>query len=260
MSDKQRPAITDDLESQVFEIRETERSHQRYSYELEFFHSIKNGDVLLVKKLLPEHALQNMGIMSKSPLRQLMYGFVAGITLITRFAIEGGLSEEEAYVLSDIYIQKADRCTLASDLHSLYRIMAIDFATQVQSSKERLISSASLQKTINYIFSHLHYKISLNELAAYTGFSENYLCHLFHQQTGDTITCFIHKKRIAEAESLLRYSEYSITEISQYLGFSSQSHFTSIFHRYAGMTPTAFRKIHFRRNWGNTTSEETPIP
>lgn len=243
--------IENSLENEVFENRELVKPHKRYSVELQFMNLIKDGKYEALKEMLESPSSNDVGRMSRNPLRQQMYEFIAGITLVTRFAIEGGLSEEEAYHLSDIYIQKADSCTAAEDIWKLYSYMILDFTKRVSAAKHNSAASKVIEDISNYIFNHLHYKITLKELAAHACFAETYLSALFKKETGDSITDFIHKKRVDEAKSLLRYSEYTLSEISQYLGFSSQSHFCHIFRRHAGITPTQFRKTYFRRNWND---------
>lgn len=50
------------------------------------------------------------GYLSDDPLKNAKYRFVTTITLATRFAIEGGMDEEDAYNASDLYIQDLDNC------------------------------------------------------------------------------------------------------------------------------------------------------
>ena len=76
-----------------------------------------------------------------------------------------------------------------------------------------------------------------------------YLSALFHKETGQTLTVFIHKVLIEKAQNLLAYSDYSLGEISTYLNFSSQSYFISIFKRYTGITPGQYRKMHRQISW-----------
>ena len=45
-----------------------------------------------------------------------------------------------------------------------------------------------------------------------------------------------------EAKRLLRYTDKSLLAIGEYLGFSSQSHFTKAFRKYTTMTPGEYRK------------------
>jgi AraC-like DNA-binding protein len=239
------------LGTEIFINREQEKTHGKYIDELRFNNLIKNGEVAQLKKALTLHSSETIGRMSKNPVRQQMYLFVATTTMTTRFAIEGGLGEEDAYYLSDIYIQKADACLTSDQIWKLSDIMILDFTQRVHLAKQSPAVSSTIESIIDYIFNHLHAKITLDELADYAGFTNTYLSYLFKKETDVTITEFIHKKRVTEAQSLLRYSEYSLSEISQYLCFCSQSHFTSIFKRYTDMTPSEFRKTYFRKNWGN---------
>lgn len=52
---------------------------------------------------------------------------------------------------------------------------------------------------------------------------------------------YIQKYRVERAANLLKYSEASLTEISDYVCFHSQSHFGSAFKRYMNMTPKQYR-------------------
>lgn len=53
---------------------------------------------------------------------------------------------------------------------------------------------------------------------------------------------YIRKLRIEKAEQLIRTTRYSLTEIAYLTGFSDQSHFTRIFKKHTGKSPSAYRK------------------
>ncbi|WP_331491052.1 helix-turn-helix domain-containing protein [Schaedlerella arabinosiphila] len=53
---------------------------------------------------------------------------------------------------------------------------------------------------------------------------------------------FIMRRKLEEGKSLLAYSEKSISEISEYLCFSSQSYFQNVFKKKYHMTPYEYRK------------------
>ncbi len=55
---------------------------------------------------------------------------------------------------------------------------------------------------------------------------------------------FVLKEKIEEAKRLLRYTDKSLNAIAAYLGFSSQSHFANTFRKYAGKSPSEFRKLY----------------
>ncbi|MBB2144484.1 helix-turn-helix domain-containing protein [Pedobacter sp. LMG 31464] len=54
---------------------------------------------------------------------------------------------------------------------------------------------------------------------------------------------YIRKMRIDKAIALLEATTYSLTEIAYLTGFSDQSHFTRIFKKQTGESPSAYRKI-----------------
>mgnify|MGYP004642885721 FL=1 len=93
-----------------------------------------------------------------------------------------------------------------------------------------------------YIYQHLHDEICLKDLSAYLGVTPEHLSRTFHHAEGITLKQYITEERIHRARNLLRYSDYSITEIASYLAFSSPSHFTEIFKSATGKTPTEYRR------------------
>lgn len=65
------------------------------------------------------------------------YASIANTTLVTRYAIEGGLNEETAFSLSDVYIRKMEQCTDVDALMKLNEQMAIEFTLRVAEAKRR---------------------------------------------------------------------------------------------------------------------------
>ena len=74
------------------------------------------------------------------------------------------------------------------------------------------------------------------------------LSRIFKKETGESIQKYSMHMRIERAENLLKYSEASLTEISEYLCFSSQSHFGKVFKVYKNMTPKQYRDYYKVRN------------
>ncbi len=65
---------------------------------------------------------------------------------------------------------------------------------------------------------------------------------LFKKETGQTLNDFIHQVKTEKAKALLADRSKSILQISDYLGYSSPSHFSRVFHAYCGVTPAGYRK------------------
>lgn len=230
--------------SAMFEQREQLDTPIPYRMEARIFSCIRNGEPEELKTLFNEMIFGEnvVGCLSKDPLRQSQYLFVAGVTLATRSAIEGGLSEIEAYNLSDVYVQKADVCKRPDDVMALFLSAIYDFAKKVQQARiRRRPYSYPVALCIEYILNHLHYQITLNDLAKRCNLTTQYLSSLFKKETGTTLTKYILKEKLETAKQMLTYSELSLAEISQCLAFCSHSNFTEHFRRSYGLTPKQYR-------------------
>ena len=104
------------------------------------------------------------------------------------------------------------------------------------------IYSKQIVRALDYISEHLHTRIMINEAAKHLQISSAYLSRLFKSETGMAFSDYVNRKKIEEASSLLRFSEYTDLEISTLLCFSSQSYFIKIFKKYVGMTPREYKK------------------
>lgn len=69
----------------------------------------------------------------------------------------------------------------------------------------------------------------------------NYLNHALKTATGKTTTQLITERIMQEARALLLHSDWTITQISNSLGYEEATHFTKAFRKFTGKTPTAFR-------------------
>ena len=85
-------------------------------------------------------------------------------------------------------------------------------------------------------------KLTLNSLAERFFLNRYYLCHSFRKVTGMGVTEFINRKRLSEAEMLLKYSDLSITRICEKTGFECHGHFIGMFRKIYGCTPRDYRK------------------
>jgi AraC family transcriptional regulator len=105
---------------------------------------------------------------------------------------------------------------------------------------ERL-TDPRLRRVVDYIHSSLGNEISLGELAELAGLSPNYFLSAFRRATGKTPHRYLTERRVAKACELLHNPHRTIVEISLAVGFSSQSHLTTVFRRFLKTTPAAYR-------------------
>lgn len=111
----------------------------------------------------------------------------------------------------------------------------VDTEPTVNASKECF-------KLKKYLDSNYAAKITIDDLAKLTNLNKYYLIHSFNKYFGSSPINYLCKIRIRVAKELLTNSDYSIAQISQSAGFSSQSYFTQCFIKDCSMSPSAYRR------------------
>ena len=237
----------------LFENHENNVHHNPYDQEMREFGSIENGDLIQLEKSLQEDYDGTIGTLAKDPLRNLKNLGIVLVTLASRAAIRGGLSPEISFSLSDSYIQQIEECKDLALVAPLAHKAEFQYAEMVHEIKEKQKGILKKQKNTrinkckDFIFSHLHDRITLEDLAAEADCNPNYLSQLFKECEGISISGYILQEKINRAKNLLIYSDYSYIEIATYLGFSSQSHLGTQFKKHTGYTLRQYREIYGRK-------------
>lgn len=247
-SAKHSEAITlseKDIHAYRFSKAENERRHLNYEFEREHFSKIREGDVSYLEKFEYNRMSlkQQVGALTRDERKQMEYMGVANLTLLCRAAIAGGMDPAEAYELSESYLQKLDTCS--QNEHSISRLLREaqkTYVTRIHEIKQHK-SNNYVEQCKSILSRNVYQPISVEEIAKEIGVDRSYLSRLFTKETGMTITRFGIKMKIEAAKSMLRYSNYSIAMIAEYLHFSSQSHMGKEFKKELGMTPAEYRKI-----------------
>ena len=228
------------------QLRDDEQQffHRETNEETAFYRAVCTGDIEAVLRNCEQQrflATDGVGILSKDPLVNIKYHFVITAALVTRSCANAGMEMEQAFRLSDFYIRKLDTIQTTHGVATLHRRMVMDFATKMKMLRSGTETSKPISTCINYIYTHITERITIESLAEHTGLSASYLSRLFKQEVGIPVSEYIRKKKLGRAEELLKYSNYSLDEISDFLSFASTSHFIQAFKLYTGMTPKKFR-------------------
>ncbi|MCD8356453.1 MAG: AraC family transcriptional regulator [Clostridia bacterium] len=102
-----------------------------------------------------------------------------------------------------------------------------------------------IQNITQYLDEHYMEAISLQDLASIFHMSHYYFSHIFKIETGISPMRYVMYRRIGEAQNMLMNTEMTIGTIGETLGFGDNCHFSSMFKKYVGITPTQYRK-HFQ--------------
>ena len=218
--------------------------HNTLSLEQTLMSMIRKGDTAALSEWAKNAPAIRGGVIAFDQLRQMKNLFIVSVTLASRAAIRGGMDADDALMLSDRYIQRCELMNTAEEITNLQFHMISDYTARVErlhigSDPSQLVTAVS-----NYIQHHLSEPITTEQIAASLYISRTHLSAHFHKETGITLSDYILKEKTEEAKRLLRYTDKSLAAISAYLGFSSQSHFSRTFRKYAGITPGEYRAKH----------------
>jgi AraC family transcriptional regulator len=95
--------------------------------------------------------------------------------------------------------------------------------------------------------------LGLQQLAQLAGVHPSHLARLFRRHYGCTVGEYQRRLRLDRATRELAASDKSLSEIALAAGFYDQSHFSHSFKRHVGMTPAAYRKLHYSGDSPPTT-------
>lgn len=94
----------------------------------------------------------------------------------------------------------------------------------------------------NYIQNNLARRLRLSDISQAMCISTNYLNTMFKSITGKTIMQYTDDLKLDMAKYLLLHTNMNINSISMELGYYDQYHFSNIFKKTVGVSPTHFRK------------------
>ena len=228
--------------NRIHEAKEDQIFHNTYAFERQYLECVKNGETMRIKRLLDSAGKRLItGKIADTRLRNEKNLMIACVTLTTRAAIAGGMDIEQAYQLSDVYINEGEKMQSVEALSTLQRTMIFDFSERVAKSRLPNGLSKEISDCVQFISRHTNELIRVDDVAAFAGKSRSYISQKFKKELGFDISSFIMRCKLEEAKSLLTFSDMTLSEISNYLCFSSQAYFQNVFKKKYGLTPMQYR-------------------
>lgn len=99
-----------------------------------------------------------------------------------------------------------------------------------------------MKKAVDIIRQRYAEKLSLKTIADEVGISPSYLSRKFKEETGINYLDFLNQYRIQQGIDLLTEGGYKVYEVSAMTGFNDYKHFSEVFKKYIGVSPTDFIK------------------
>lgn len=103
--------------------------------------------------------------------------------------------------------------------------------------------SATVNRAREYISKNYAEPLTVGSVAEIVGKTANYLSHTFKVECGCSLSEYIHMVRIRKAKELLFNTNMMVYEVAERVGYSNYIHFSQVFKKYEGISPSQLRKI-----------------
>jgi len=162
------------------------------------------------------------------------------IVIISRAAIEKGISADGLLGPRYSYLTDINTAENFDDLFWKVTTVLENFNRTVSEEISRK-AWAHMTKMKDYVQKHFTEKVSAADVAGVAGLSVSRALHLFHAESGMSLSSFIARSRIDFAKYLLANTERTIADIASHCGFFDQSHFSKTFATLEGVPPLRYR-------------------
>lgn len=102
----------------------------------------------------------------------------------------------------------------------------------------------NLQIVAAYLSDHYAFDIPLERLTQIACMGTTKLKSCFKKYYDCTITEYVQQRRMSQAEYLLAYTELTVGQVAQTVGYSTSSRFAELFRKSTGLLPLEYRKTH----------------
>ena len=225
----------------IIEADMMQEVYHSFNDEQEFIQAIEQGDKNKVFEFLERGFVQTFRRTSKDSVIHYRNVCITGITLASRAAIRGGVPASMAYEFADTLTRQVYKIVSISELYTLICGVFNRYTQMVIDEKMNDVSNSLVEQCRQYVLSHYKNKITVCEIADYLGRNPNYVSTVFKEKTGVTLKSYINHEKIEAAKDMLKYSDYNVLTISDFLSFNSQAYFGKIFKEITGTTPKRYR-------------------
>ncbi len=131
--------------------------------------------------------------------------------------------------LSSLHYSR-EKCQIMLN-YLLYELLD-EITAQIQYPNEHVLN------ILNYVEDHIHEKLSLQEIACQINMSKEYVSYLFKKEMHQTLTDYIHERKLLIARDLILLGEMSLADVAAYMGFENYNYFCRLFKRRFEITPS----------------------
>ena len=237
-------------DSQVFPVPDDTSHHnllldmqimeKRYASENELMQIVSRGQIHRAERLSNAFVPSVLEARSTDPVRNMKNYCIIGNTLMRKAAEHGGVHPVYLDATSSDFANRIEQISTLSLGREIFSDMVQAYCRLVRKHTAQHYSPL-VERAVLLIEADLSQNLSLSALADALRISAGYLSTIFKQETGETVTEFVNRKRMDHAARLLRSSALQVQTVAQYCGISDVNYFSKLFKRHHGLSPREYR-------------------
>ncbi|MDT3662232.1 MAG: AraC family transcriptional regulator [Anaerobiospirillum sp.] len=221
--------------------------HNPYRIEQAIKEAVRLGDEQLLQHAFAIPVTGREGRLALDELRSLKNHANLVNVICSRAAIEGGVSYEDAFRLSDQLFLMVESLNSNDKVFEVRYAIAHAFTMLVQhhlKEHNKTEVNIKVKQAMLYIRQHIYDKITVASVAQAVNCHRNYLQRLFKRDTTFSVVSYIRSEKLKVVKELLAHSDESVSNIAALLNFSSPSHLCTVFKEQVHLTPEQYRRRH----------------
>lgn len=154
------------------------------------------------------------------------------------------MGAENTNINSYLYLQAMELCGIYA--RSRRREMSTEWRLEERKERPESVIKTGVHQKVHdiaiFLQNNAKENVSLDDIASRFFMSKSYLTRIFRSVTGFSVVEYLKFIRIHRAQTLLKNSEMSITEIAAACGFGNITYFEKVFKATTGVSPLQYRK------------------
>ena len=217
---------------------------QRYELENAMLGAVAKGDLhnaeILFSRFVSSVTPQNR---AENPIRNRKNYTIILNTLFRKAAEKGKVHPIHIDELSSDIAYKIEKCTSMEELNLLRLEMVRKYCMLVREHTIEQQHSLLVKQAITLINYDYTADLNLKTIANKLNVNASYLSTLFKQETKETLTEYVTRKRMEYATLLLNNSDLPISEVAIFCGIEDIQYFSKTFKKVVGHTPSEYKKL-----------------
>lgn len=130
--------------------------------------------------------------------------------------------------------------TTVKESHGYYQTGFLGLAKTMRQRQTATYSKA-VREVLYYVHEHYHEEITLDTAGSLCGLNGVYLGQLFKKEVGISLAKYLTNYRCEQAKRMLTEGTYTVSQISEMVGYQTSQYFSQTFRKVTGMTPQEYK-------------------